>query len=72
MLMLGVSSKALQEQILTLRKSGTKGFEFRHQVLSTTFALTLSLNHFLRKIGMHQLEEMRVSTLVPTIETLFI
>lgn len=36
-------------------------FKFRSQVLSATFALTLSLDHILRKAGMVQLREIRVS-----------
>ncbi|GIY54163.1 hypothetical protein CDAR_446201 [Caerostris darwini] len=58
MSMLGAPSKTHNGQIVTLRKSG-KRFKFRRQVLSATFALTLSLSHFLKKIGMYQLEEMR-------------
>lgn len=43
------------------RKVFCKRRKFKIQVLCTLFDLTLSANHFIQKMGMYQLKELRVS-----------
>lgn len=43
------------------RKVFCKRRKFKIQVLCTLFDLTLSVNHFIQKMGMYQLKELRVS-----------